>query len=89
VCGSVAAFPAVGQLTTARFLSGRVDADRHRERRAPFKCGGRSVSVTVTLRDRLGNNLFQYAIARIIAEHHGFSLACTRCHDRQSKWADT
>jgi len=34
--------------------------------------------VRVTLRGRLGNNLFQYAIARIIAEQHGFSLACAQ-----------
>jgi hypothetical protein len=30
----------------------------------------------VMLRGRLGNNLFQYALGRIIAEHHGLALIC-------------
>src|SRR5262245_18334799 len=33
--------------------------------------------VQVLLRGRLGNNLFQYALGRIIAEHHGLQLVCT------------
>ena len=36
------------------------------------------MSVEVTLTGRLGNNLFQYTIGRIIAEHHGFELNCSR-----------
>lgn len=36
------------------------------------------MSVTVSFLGRLGNNLFQYAIGRIIAEHLGFALECTR-----------
>ncbi len=34
------------------------------------------MSVVVTMLGRLGNNLFQYAIGRIIAEHHGFAFNC-------------
>ena len=34
------------------------------------------MSVHVTLVQRLGNNLFQYALGRIIAEHHGLALIC-------------
>jgi hypothetical protein len=34
------------------------------------------MSVRVTLLGGLGNNLFQYALGRIIAEHHGFALFC-------------
>ena len=34
------------------------------------------MSVRVSLRGRLGNNLFQYALGRIIAERHGFALEC-------------
>jgi hypothetical protein len=34
--------------------------------------------VTVTLRGGLGNNLFQYALGRIVAEHHGLALHCIR-----------
>jgi hypothetical protein len=34
------------------------------------------MSVHVALRGNLGNNLFQYAIGRIIAEHHGYALEC-------------
>jgi hypothetical protein len=34
------------------------------------------MSVDVTFRGRLGNNLFQYALGRIIAEHHGFEFQC-------------
>lgn len=34
------------------------------------------MSVKVTLMGRLGNNLFQYALGRIIAEHHGLELEC-------------
>jgi|SRR5215471_6968934 len=34
------------------------------------------MSVVVTLFNRLGNNLFQYALGRLIAEHHGFELRC-------------
>ena len=34
------------------------------------------MSVNVTLRGRLGNNLFQYALGRIIATHHGLALQC-------------
>lgn len=34
------------------------------------------MSVKVRYVGRLGNNLFQYALGRIIAEHHGFELAC-------------
>ncbi len=34
------------------------------------------MSVEVTMTGRLGNNLFQYAIGRIIAEHHRFELIC-------------
>jgi hypothetical protein len=36
------------------------------------------MSVEVRFIGRLGNNLFQYAVARIIAEHHGFKLICKR-----------
>jgi hypothetical protein len=32
------------------------------------------MSVIVVFRGRLGNNLFQYAVGRLIAEHHGFAL---------------
>jgi hypothetical protein len=32
--------------------------------------------VTVKLHGRLGNNLFQYALGRVIAEHHGLALHC-------------
>jgi hypothetical protein len=32
--------------------------------------------VKVTLYQRLGNNLFQYAFGRIVAEHHGLALIC-------------
>jgi hypothetical protein len=35
------------------------------------------MAVHVTLVQRLGNNLFQYAVGRIIAEHHGLALHCT------------
>jgi len=35
------------------------------------------MSVNVTFVGRLGNNMFQYAIGRIIAEHHRFALCCT------------
>lgn len=34
--------------------------------------------VVVTLRGRLGNNLFQYALGRIIAEEKGLQLECRR-----------
>jgi hypothetical protein len=34
------------------------------------------VSVEVTFIGRLGNNLFQYALGRIVAEHLGFELTC-------------
>lgn len=34
------------------------------------------MSVTVRLRGRLGSNLFQYAVARIVAERHGLELRC-------------
>jgi hypothetical protein len=34
------------------------------------------VSVQVALRGRLGNNLFQYALGRLVAEHHGLALEC-------------
>ena len=34
------------------------------------------MSVDVRFRGRLGNNMFQYAIGRILAEHHGFELNC-------------
>jgi hypothetical protein len=34
------------------------------------------MSVHVTLRGRLGNNLFQYSLGRIIAEGHGWALKC-------------
>lgn len=34
------------------------------------------MSVEVIMTGRLGNNLFQYAIGRIIAEHHRFELNC-------------
>ena len=34
------------------------------------------MAVVVAMRGRLGNNLFQYAVGRIIAEQHGFALAC-------------
>lgn len=34
------------------------------------------LSVQVTFIGRLGNNLFQYALGRIIAEHHGLELNC-------------
>jgi hypothetical protein len=36
------------------------------------------MSVIVMFRGRLGNNLFQYALGRLIAEHHGFALECGR-----------
>jgi len=36
------------------------------------------MSVHVTLVQRLGNNLFQYALGRIIAEHHGLALHCVQ-----------
>jgi hypothetical protein len=35
-----------------------------------------SAMVTVALRGRLGNNLFQYAFGRIIAEHLGLAFVC-------------
>jgi hypothetical protein len=35
------------------------------------------MSVEVFLMGRLGNNLFQYALGRIIAEHLGFELTCS------------
>jgi len=34
------------------------------------------MSVEVRFKGRLGNNMFQYVIGRIIAEHHGFELDC-------------
>jgi len=34
------------------------------------------MSVELTLSQRLGNNLFQYALARRIADHHGLELRC-------------
>jgi hypothetical protein len=34
------------------------------------------MSVHVSLHGRLGNNLFQYVVGRLIAEHHGFALHC-------------
>jgi hypothetical protein len=34
------------------------------------------VSVQVVLRGQLGDNLFQYALGRIIASHHGLALEC-------------
>jgi hypothetical protein len=34
------------------------------------------MSVVVIFSGRLGNNLFQYAFGRLIAEHHGFELRC-------------
>ncbi len=34
------------------------------------------MSVEVTLTGRLGNHLFQYAFARIVAEHHGLRFRC-------------
>ena len=34
------------------------------------------MSVEVTFIGRLGNNLFQYALGRIIAEHHNLELTC-------------
>lgn len=34
------------------------------------------MSVEVTFIGRLGNNLFQYALGRIVAEHHGLELNC-------------
>jgi hypothetical protein len=36
--------------------------------------------VKVNFLSRLGNNLFQYAIGRIIAEHHGLELECQQLH---------
>jgi hypothetical protein len=36
------------------------------------------MSVVVTMVGGLGNNLFQYAVGRIIAEHHGYALRCDR-----------
>lgn len=34
------------------------------------------MSVHVALRGRLGNNLFQYALGRLVAERHGLALDC-------------
>jgi Glycosyl transferase family 11 len=34
------------------------------------------MSVIVTMLGRLGNNLFQYGLGRIIAEHHGLAFEC-------------
>jgi hypothetical protein len=34
------------------------------------------MSVEVLFMGRLGNNLFQYALGRILAEHLGFELRC-------------
>src|SRR5262245_6418473 len=39
--------------------------------------------VKVNFLCRLGNNLFQYAIGRIIAEHHGLELECQRLQAEQ------
>jgi len=36
------------------------------------------MSVKVTFLGRLGNNLFQYALGRIVAENHGLELRCER-----------
>lgn len=36
------------------------------------------MSVSLNFIGRFGNNLFQYCLGRIIAEHHGFALHCTR-----------
>lgn len=38
------------------------------------------MSVIVNLTGRLGNNLFQYALGRIIAEHLDLELSCRRYH---------
>jgi Glycosyl transferase family 11 len=42
------------------------------------------MSVKVTLQGRLGNNLFQYALGRIIAESHGMELICE--YPRSTQW---
>lgn len=38
------------------------------------------MSVAVSLIGRLGNNLFQYALGRIIAERHGIQLDCSQIY---------
>src|SRR5262245_14809266 len=35
------------------------------------------MAVRVTFRGGLGNNLFQYALGRIVAQHHGLAMTCT------------
>lgn len=39
------------------------------------------MSVEVNLNGRLGNNLFQYALGRIVAEELGYQLTCTRIRE--------
>jgi Glycosyl transferase family 11 len=44
-----------------------------------------TMCVKVKFLGRLGNNLFQYAIGRIIAEHHGLELECEQIEVQKEK----